>query len=100
DRTVSLLGRIYEAPVELIGKTVTLLYHEHDPSRIEVLYNNKSYGMLLLLNVNVNCRVRRQQGVTDIIPVDNGQGGEPIKTEDLYKGGKLFEKEGEEDDKL
>jgi len=100
DRTVSLLGRIYEAPVELIGKTVTLLYHEHDPSRIEVLYNNKSYGMLLPLDVNVNCRVRRQQRITEIIPVNNGQGGEPIKTEDLYRGGKLFEKEGEEDDKL
>ena len=99
-RTVSLLGRIYEAPVELIGKTVTLLYHEHDPSRIEVLYDNKSYGMLLQLDVNVNCRVRRQQRVTEIIPVDNGQGGEPVKTEDIYKGGKLFEKEGEEDDKL
>ncbi len=28
DRTISLDGRLYEAPVALIGKTVTLLYHE------------------------------------------------------------------------
>lgn len=100
DRTVSLLGRIYEAPVELIGKTVTLLYHEHDPSRIEVFYNNNSYGMLLPLDVNINCRVRRHH-VLEIIPVDNGQGGEaPSKPEDLYRAGRLFEKGGSEDDKL
>lgn len=101
DRTVSLLGRIYEAPVELIGRTVTLLYHEDDPSRIEVLYNNKSYGMLLSLDVHINCRVRRGQKVTEIIPVDNGHGGEDaFKIEDLYRTGRLFEKGGEGDDKL
>lgn len=45
ERTVSLLSRFYEAPVELIGRAVTLLYHEEDPLTIEVFYNNKSYGM-------------------------------------------------------
>ena len=32
DRTISLDGRLYEAPVAMIGRTVTLLYHESDPS--------------------------------------------------------------------
>jgi putative transposase len=39
DRTVSLDGRLYEAPVDMIGKTVMLLYHESDPSRVELLVN-------------------------------------------------------------
>jgi len=30
DRTVTLLVRLYEAPVGLIGRTVTILYHEND----------------------------------------------------------------------
>ncbi|CAO0822931.1 hypothetical protein DFAR_3380014 [Desulfarculales bacterium] len=37
DRTVSLAGRLYEAPVPLIGKQITTLYHGHDPDRVEVL---------------------------------------------------------------
>ena len=35
DRTVALAGRLYEAPIALIGKQITLLYHAHDPARIE-----------------------------------------------------------------
>jgi hypothetical protein len=31
DRTISLDGRLFEAPMAMIGKTVTLLYHESDP---------------------------------------------------------------------
>lgn len=95
DRTVSLLGRIYEAPVELIGKTVTLLYHEQDPSRVEVFYNSKSHGMLIPLNVNVNCKVRRKQHITEIVSKEQKE--VPLETENHYKGGSLFGK-GEEDD--
>ncbi len=38
DRTISLCGRLYEAPVALMGKMVTLLYHEKDPARVEVVF--------------------------------------------------------------
>ncbi len=38
DRTVSLQGRLYEAPTGLIGNTVTLLYHPGDLGRIEVIF--------------------------------------------------------------
>lgn len=93
DRTVSLAGRIYEAPVELIGKTVTLLYHEQDPSRVEVFYNNKSYGMLTTLNVNVNCKVRRHRHITEIVSKEPQE--VPVNTENHYRGGSLFGK-GEE----
>jgi putative transposase len=61
DRTVSLDGRLYEAPVELIGRQLTLLYHPHDPSRIEAFCEGKSHGMLRVVDLKVNCRVKRQQ---------------------------------------
>ncbi len=60
DRTVSLNSRLYEAPVPLIGKQVTLLYHDHDPSRVEVRLDGQCHGFLTPVHLNVNCRVRRQ----------------------------------------
>ena len=85
DRTVSLMGRIYEAPVVLMGKMVTLLYHEKDPSRVEVLFNGTSYGMLVPLDVHINARVRRSHfRVLEMVPDTT-----PEKTP-VYEGGKLF----------
>ena len=37
DRTVTLDGRLFEAPVLLIGQRVLLLYHEHTPKQVEIL---------------------------------------------------------------
>lgn len=59
DRTVSLGGRLYEAPVELIGRQLTLLYHPHDPSRVEAFYEGEPHSMLRTVDLKVNCRVRR-----------------------------------------
>ncbi len=59
DRTVTLNGRLYEAPVGLIGQTVTLLYHEGDLSRIEIFSDEHSVGFLVPLNLGANSRVRR-----------------------------------------
>jgi putative transposase len=59
DRTVSLDGKLYEAPIPLIGKQITLLYHNHDPARVEILLEGRSHGFLTPLDLNVNCRVRR-----------------------------------------
>jgi transposase InsO family protein len=61
DRTVALNGRMYEAPVELVGAPVTLLYHLHDPARVECQREGRSHGMLRPVDVHVNCRVRRRQ---------------------------------------
>jgi transposase InsO family protein len=80
DRTVSLSGRLYEAPVDLIGKIVTLLYHESDPARVEIFFDNASLGMLVPLDMNVNCRVRR----------DHVKGLDIVSGETKYEGGKLF----------
>ena len=59
DRTVALNSRLYEAPVSLIGKKVALLYHEHDPARVEILLEERSFGFISLLDQKVNFRVRR-----------------------------------------
>lgn len=92
DRTVTLLKRIYEAPVELIGKTVTLHYHASDATRVEIFYQNKSYGMLISVNVNVNCAIKRNQNVMELISKDNIEIQDNVKNEIFYTGGKLFER--------
>jgi putative transposase len=66
DRTVALGGRLYEAPVALIGKQITLFYHAHDPARIEARYEGKSYGMLTVVDLNVNCHVQRAKDTLKI----------------------------------
>lgn len=66
DRTVALAGRLYEAPIALIGKQITLLYHAHDPARIEARHEGKSYGMLRAVDVNVNCHVQREKDTLKI----------------------------------
>jgi len=84
DRTVSLGGRIYEAPIPLIGRTITLLYHEDDLLRVEAFYEGISHGMLVPLNLHINCRVRRESSRVNLLPEKAPQ--EPEK----YTGGKLF----------
>ena len=61
DRTIILDRRLYEAPVELIGKQVELLYHEDNVENVEVRWNQKSYGILTMVDLNVNCKVKRDK---------------------------------------
>ena len=61
DRTVAVLGRLFEAPISLIGKQITLFYHPHDPTRIEARLEGKSYGFLTVVDLNVNCLVKREK---------------------------------------
>ena len=61
DRTVALAGRLFEAPIALIGKQISLFYHAHDPARVEARYEGKSYGMLTVVDLNVNCQVQREK---------------------------------------
>ena len=95
DRTVTLHGRIYEAPVDLIEKNVHLLYHETDPQRIEVFYQDQSYGFLVPLNPHINARIKRNAQRTHLEP----QGGSPSPPNPVkpYQGGKLFERRPNDD---
>ena len=85
DRTVSLNGRIYEAPVSLIGRQVSLLYHEQAPQSVEVTFDGQSYGLLGVLDIHVNCRVRRDR--------NNNLQIESASYPESYKGGSLWGKD-------
>ena len=61
DRSITLNDRLYEGPVALIGKRVELLYHESEPDKVEVKYQNKSFGIALPVNLTVNYRVKRDK---------------------------------------
>lgn len=82
DRTITLNGKLYEAPVALIGKRVELLYHENDTNHVEVQWNNQSYGIVRSVDLHVNCRVKRDENniYNVIISTDKSE----------YKGGDLL----------
>jgi len=102
DRTVSILSKVYEAPLGLIDKRVTLLYHESDPGRIEVKYNDKSYGFLVELDPHINSRIRRSRSRTAEIDPSAPESSEEDGSQNTkrYKSGKLFEREEEKNDEL
>jgi putative transposase len=85
DRTITLNGRLYEGPVPLIGKRIELLYHETEPEKVEVKYQNKSFGMIQPVNLTVNCRVKRDKNNNPQIHVNSTTS---------YQGGKLWSSQG------
>jgi transposase InsO family protein len=66
DRTISLNGRLFEAPVQLIGEYVRLQYHDQKPDRVEVFYQGKSYGLLDTVDLKINCTVTRKRDKDEI----------------------------------
>jgi len=82
DRSITLNGRLFEGPVALIGKQVELLYHDSHPKQVEVKYQNKSFGMLVPVNLNVNCRIKRDKNNNPQIHTDTQL--------NEYGGGKLW----------
>ncbi len=92
DRTIALEGSLYEVPVGLIGKRITLLYHKHDPARVEITLEGKTYGFASMLDVNVNYRVRRDKGTRgrDTFEIGDDSTGRS-------DGGKLFGQDNSEE---
>lgn len=82
DRTITLDGNLFEAPVLLIGKRVLLLYHEHEPKQVEIFWDKKSHGFLVPVNLHVNCRVKRDKNKCTQLEL-------PIKF--TYQRGELWE---------
>jgi len=87
DRTISLDGRIFEAPVSLIGKQVALMYHEEEPEHVEIVLGGVSFGMAVPVNLHVNCRVKRDKGSN--IRLEGGEESEK------YQSGGLWGKRGD-----
>jgi putative transposase len=69
DRTVSLLGVVYEVDASLVGETVTLRY---DPSRpgaaIEVIFKDRLFRGVKPVDAYANCFVRRDHGTKLLEP--------------------------------
>jgi len=59
DRTVRLMGFIFEAPVGLIDRQIELRFHPEDLSQVEIYFQNKSYGMASVVNPHVNSLIGR-----------------------------------------
>lgn len=78
DRSVTVDKRLFEAPVALIGKQVEILYHPESPERVEIRYNQSSWGFHRALDLHVNSRVMRARNgsvflATDPTPCDGGK---------------------------
>lgn len=61
DRTVSISGRTYEAPTKFIGEQLQLLFHEDRPESVEIIYKGATQGFLVPLDLNANCKVKRDR---------------------------------------
>lgn len=61
DRTVSINGRLFEAPTKFIGEQISLLFHEHKPQRVEIIYQGKSHGLLVPLDLKINAKTGRDR---------------------------------------
>lgn len=61
DRSVVVDKRLFEAPVDLIGKRVELLYHEQSPEQVEIYACGQSYGLLQQIDLHVNSRIKRDK---------------------------------------
>ena len=59
DRTIQLMGTLFEAPVNLIDRQVELRFHSEDLSQVEIFFQNKSYGMATVVNPHVNAQIGR-----------------------------------------
>jgi putative transposase len=81
DRTVTLNGNLFEAPVALIGKRVLILYHDSEPKTAEVFWGQTSHGLLVPVDLHVNCRVKRDKNINTQLEPDP-------KTD--YQGGGLW----------
>jgi hypothetical protein len=55
---------------------VVLFYHDHDPARVEVFWEDRSYGFMALVDERVNFRVRRDHHrIVEVQSEDQGSRG-------------------------
>lgn len=93
DRTVRLMGCMFEAPVGLIDRQVELRFHPEDLSQVEVFFQGKSYGIAPVVNVHVNAKIGRNW---DPNPETLKPKLEQITVENKMPTGQLFINKNEE----
>ena len=92
DRTIRLMGGIFEVPVGLIDRKVELRFHPEDLSQIEIYFGGKSYGLATVVNPHVNVEIGRNWDPKKNLkekPV------EVLADSQLAKSGELFQKSSE-----
>lgn len=73
DRTVSLDGRLYEAPTKLIGEHIQLLYHLDRLDRVEIFHKNSSHGFLVPVDLRINCTVKRKRDKVQLVAQEHDE---------------------------
>ena len=93
DRTVVVDCRLYEAPVELIGKRVEILYFEESPEQVEIRCGSASYGLLRQVDLHVNSRVKRDKnGQIELVDKSSTTSGQVATTDETAGiSGQLWE---------
>jgi len=86
DRTVRLMGSIFEAPVNLIDRQVELRFHPELLSQVEIYFQNKSYGIIPIVDSHVNSQIGRDWKSHGDRPKES------ITTDVKIPTGSLFEK--------
>jgi transposase InsO family protein len=94
DRTVRLMGAMFEAPLALIDRQVELRFHPEHLSEVEIYFQNKSYGMATVVNPQVNSLIGRNW---DAPAGDGRPKREQTPPESANLNGQLFSGKPQED---
>ena len=94
DRTIRLLGTLFEAPVGLIDRQVELRFHPEDLSQVEIFFQNMSYGMAVIVNPHINSQIGRNW---DPHPESQKKQAELLGTQAPLQTGQLFKSQIEEE---
>lgn len=70
DRTVSLLGRVFEVDASLVGERVEIRYDPERPDRVWVYHRDRLAGEAKPVDAYANCFVRRERPSRDLAVVE------------------------------
>lgn len=88
DRTVRLMGILFEVPVGLIDKKIELRFHPEDLSEVEIYFQTRSYGKANVVNPHINSLIGRNWDSKK--DLQNKKENEIIVSETKIKTGELF----------
>ena len=92
DRTFKLNGVFYEAPVGLIDRKIEIRYHKENPEKVEIFFNNQSFGIAEIADPHINASVGRDW---KSLP---GKDKNDVLEDNHIQTGRLFE--GDDHDQL
>lgn len=95
DRTVRLMGHLFEVPVCLIDRQVELRFHAEDLSQVEVYFQNKSYGFVTIVDPHINGKIGRNWDTSEKLK-NKTTTTETLKEEETPQSGKLSFEQQEE----